>query len=88
MNEGLKLTGPQIEILSEGVIHTYPYLDDLVKLLRVKMEVRFDEIAKGNTNEIKIFNLIQYFEADGRLKEFIRVISCLQPNLLLKFNLF
>jgi len=80
MNEGLKLTGPQIEILSEGVIHTYPYLDDLVKLLRVKMEVRFDEIAKGNTNEIKIFNLIQYFEADGRLKEFIRVIINDRPN--------
>ena len=80
MNEGLKLTGRQIEILRVGIIHTYPYLDDLPRLLRVKMEVRFDAIAKGNTNEIKIFNLIQYFEADGRLKEFIRVIINDRPN--------
>ena len=74
MNETLKLSGRQKEILREGIISAYPNQDDLKMLLSEQMDVQLDAIARGDAYKNKVFALIQDFEAHGRIEEFIRVV--------------
>jgi hypothetical protein len=80
MNETLKLSGRQKEILREGIISAYPNQDDLKMLLSEQMDVQLDAIAQGNRYQNQVFNLIQHFEAHGRIEEFIRVVVADIPN--------
>jgi hypothetical protein len=87
MSEPLMLTGLQKEILMKGVVGAYPDPDNLWILLAMRMEVQVSAMpkarfahARGDTYEIKVFSLIQDFEAEGRIEEFIRVIVNDKPN--------
>ena len=80
MSEPLMLTGLQKEILREGIVRAYPDPDNLWILLAVRMEVQVSAITRGDTYEIKVFNLIQDFETDGRIEEFIRVVVKDKPR--------
>jgi hypothetical protein len=80
MSEPLMLTGLQKEILMKGVVGAYPDPDNLWILLAVRMEVQVSAIARGDAYKNKVFNLIQDFETDGRIEEFIRVIVADKPN--------
>jgi hypothetical protein len=80
MSEPLMLTGLQKEILMKGVVGAYPDPDNLWILLAVRMEVQVSAIARGDTYQNKVFALIQDFEAEGRIEEFIRVIVNDKPN--------
>ena len=80
MNETLKLSGRQKEILREGIISAYPNQDDLKMLLSEQMDVQLDAIARGDAYKNKVFALIQDFEADGRIEEFIRVVVKDKPK--------
>ena len=74
MSEALKLTGPQKKILREGIVGAYPNPDNLWMLLAEQMDVQVGAIARGDAYNAKVFSLIQDFEADGRIEEFIRVV--------------
>ena len=80
MNEPLKLTGQQKGILMKGIVDAYPDPDNLWILLAVRMEVQVSAIARGDTYKNKVFALIRYFEADGRIGEFIRMVVNDKPN--------
>ena len=80
MSEPLMLTGLQKEILMKGVVGAYPDPDNLWILLAVRMEVQVSAIAQGNRYQNQVFNLIQHFEAHGRIEEFIRVVVADIPN--------
>ena len=81
MSEALKLlTGLQKEILMKGIVGAYPDPDNLWILLAVRMEVQVSAIARGDAYKNKVFALIQDFEADGRIEEFIRVVVNDKPN--------
>jgi hypothetical protein len=80
MSEPLKLTGPQKEILMKGIVGAYPDPDNLWILLAVRMEVQVSAIARGDAYKNKVFALIQDFEAEGRIEEFIRVVVADKPN--------
>jgi hypothetical protein len=80
MSEPLKLSGRQIQILREGIVGAYPNPDDLWILLAEQMEVQVSAIARGDAYKNKVFALIQDFEAEGRIGEFIRVIVNDKPN--------
>jgi len=80
MSEALKLTGTQRKILREGIIGAYPNPDDLKILLSEQMDVQLGAIARGDAYNAKVFSLIQDFEADGRIEEFIRVVVVDKPN--------
>lgn len=73
------LTGEQKEILREGILGAYPYPDELIILLSDTMDVKFNEIARGENYKTQVFNLIETFEADGRLEKFIRAIVYSKP---------
>jgi hypothetical protein len=80
MSEALKLTGTQRKILREGIIGAYPNPDDLKILLSEQMDVQLGAIARGNAHNAKVFALIQDFEAEGRIEEFIRVVVADKPK--------
>jgi formylglycine-generating enzyme required for sulfatase activity len=68
------------KILREGILGAYPNPDTLKILLSDEMEVQIGIIAQGDAYRTKVFNLIQDFEADGRIEKFIRVIVQDKPN--------
>ena len=80
MSEPLKLSGPQKGILREGIVGAYPNPDDLWILLAVRMEVQVSAHARGDAYKNKVFALIQDFEAEGRIEEFIWVVVNDKPN--------
>jgi hypothetical protein len=80
MNEPLMLTGLQKEILMKGIVGAYPDPENLWILLSLRMEVQVSAIARGDAYNAKVFALIQDFEADGRIGEFIRVVVEKRPN--------
>lgn len=80
MSETLMLTGPQKEILMKGIVGAYPNPNKLWIFLAVRMEVQSSAIARGDTYEIKVFSLIQDFEADGKIEKFIRLVVNDKPT--------
>jgi hypothetical protein len=44
------------------------------------MSVSVEAIARGETNETRVFNLIEKFQSEGRIGEFIRVVVENRPN--------
>ena len=80
MREALKLTGTQRKILREGIIGAYPNPDDLKILISEQMDVQLGAIVSDGAYKTKVFELIQDFEANGRIGEFIRVVVNDNPN--------
>jgi formylglycine-generating enzyme required for sulfatase activity len=80
MSESLRLTGQQLKILREGILGAYREPDALKILLAEEMEVQIGIIAQGDAYITKVFNLIQEFEGNGRISEFIQVIVKNNPN--------
>jgi len=76
----MHLTGEQLRMLKEAILKAYPSLHDLQMLLREKMDVRFGVIARGDNNLIIVFNLIEHFESNGRLEEFIEHLVADKPK--------
>jgi hypothetical protein len=64
----------------KGIVGAYPDPDNLWILLAVRMEVQVSEIARGDAYKNKVFALIQDFEAEGRIEEFIWVVVNDKPN--------
>ena len=80
MSEALILTGQQRRILREAILGAYPNPDDLQILLSEQMNVQLGAIARGDAYNAKVFSLIQDFESDGRIEEFIRVVVENKPE--------
>jgi flavin-binding protein dodecin len=80
MSEALILDGGQKERLKEAIINAYPNFDELRMLLSERMNVQVEAIARGETNESRVFNLIEKFQSEGRIGEFIRVVVEKKPN--------
>lgn len=80
MSEALILDGEQKRRLREAIINAYPSFDELRMLLSERMSVSVEAIARGETNESRVFNLIEKFQSEGRIGEFIRVVVEKKPN--------
>jgi hypothetical protein len=80
MSEPLMLTGQQIQILREGIVGAYRNPDDLWVLLAEQMEVQVSAIVSNGAYKTKVFELIQDFEANGRIGDFIGVVVNEKPN--------
>ena len=74
------LTGQQRKILREGILGAYPNPDDLKILLSEQMDVQLGAIALEEAYNNKVFSLIQDFEANGKIEQFIRVVVDDKPN--------
>jgi len=80
MSEPLELTRQQRKILREGILGAYPEPDALKIILDEEMDVQLGVIARGDAYENKVFNLIEDFQSDGRIEEFIRAVVADKPN--------
>jgi hypothetical protein len=80
MSKAVILTGQQRGILREAILSAYPNPDDLQILLSEQMNVQLWVIARGDAYNAKVFSLIQDFEADGMIEEFIRVVVKDKPQ--------
>ena len=69
----MKLTGRQRTILRTGILRAYPE-DQLKIILLEKMDLNLGEFNRGEDYNTKVFNLIIQLEANGKLKDFIRII--------------
>ena len=76
----MKLNGQQRTILREGILGAYPTEDELKIILLEKMDLNLEEFNRGETYNTKISNLIIQLEADGKLKDCIRIIVKEKPN--------
>jgi hypothetical protein len=76
----MKLNGQQRTILREGILGAYPTEDELKILLLEKMNLNLEEFNRGESYNPKISNLIIQLEADGKLKDCIRIIVKEKPN--------
>ncbi|MGK7874429.1 MAG: effector-associated domain EAD1-containing protein [Xenococcaceae cyanobacterium] len=66
----LELTGSEIEEFQEAIRSAYSEAE-LKRLLRTKLNIKYDDIAQGNTYQDRVFNLIENFEREGQLREFL-----------------
>jgi hypothetical protein len=69
------LTGEQKQMLRQAVLGAYPNPYDLKIFLSDQMDVQFTEIVRGDEYRHIVFDLIEKFQADGRLEEFITFIA-------------
>ena len=76
----MRLNGRQREILRVGILGAYPTEDELEIILLEKMDLNLKAFNRGETYNIKVFNLITKLEADGKLKNFIQIIINQKPN--------
>jgi hypothetical protein len=76
----VRLNGQQRKILREAILSAYPNQNDLQILLSEQMDVQLGAIAREATYNFKVFSLIQDFEANGKIEQFIRVIMKDRPN--------
>lgn len=59
----MKLSGEDFQKLLTAILNCYPDLTDLRMLVRFELDETFDEIAGGDNNKQKIFNLIEWAES-------------------------
>lgn len=62
-------------MLRQAVLGAYPNPYDLKIFLSDQMDVQFTEIVRGDEYRHIVFDLIEKFQADGRLEEFITFIA-------------
>jgi len=84
----LTLNGTQVTIFRTEVISCYPNHEHLDVFLHGKMDVRLSAIAKGDTYEIVVFNLIRDFDAQQKLNLLIKNILADRVNSTLLINLW
>jgi hypothetical protein len=73
------LTGRQKSALKKAIVQAYRE-EELDVLLLERMELNYQAIARGEDCVTRVFNLIQHFENNGLLAEFIKVIVEGKPN--------
>ena len=84
----LTLNGTQVTIFRTEVISCHPNHEHLDVFLHGKMDVRLSAIAKGDTYEIVVFNLIRDFDAQQKLNLLIKNILADRVNSTLLINLW
>jgi hypothetical protein len=75
-----RLTGPQLEELSDLVVSAFT-LDELKILIQTELYIRLENIVDVQGGLIAIvFDLLQYLEAFGRVRDFIFAVVKARPG--------
>jgi Effector-associated domain 1/vWA-MoxR associated protein C-terminal domain/vWA-MoxR associated protein middle region (VMAP-M) 1 len=84
----MELTGKQSKQLSEALIDAFPENKDLEMMLLYELEKKLNEISLGDTYKQVIFDVIKYFEAQGKIEDLIKAALQENPNnpKLISFN--
>lgn len=76
----MKLPKDDFKKLLQVILDSYPDIEDLRILVRTKLDQNLDTIASGTNNKQKVFNLIQWAEVEGKLKNLLDALSEDRPN--------
>ncbi len=66
-----ELTGLQVELFMDAIISAFPTMDELKRFVRLKLNKNLDTITSKNNLTDTAFDLISYFESNGKLNDLI-----------------
>ncbi len=67
----MELTNRQRKNLRESLLAAFPSRGELKIMLSEELNITFDQIAEGENYREEVFNLIQYFDSQGKIKKLI-----------------
>ncbi len=73
------INGKQAQELHEALLSAFPSASYLSQMVRFQLGENLDRIAYGNNLSELVFNLIQFYESQGRLDKFIRAAQEANP---------
>lgn len=76
----INLSGSQAQSLHEALLIAYPNRSSLTQMVRFKLNENLDAIADGDEQSNRIFKLIEWATAKGRLQELVEGAVDLNPN--------
>src|SRR5262245_32795291 len=79
MRGEVMMAGITLEEILDAILDAFDE-DELRILLRVEMNVRMDNILKPGAFRMRVFNLIEWSEREGRTTELVQVTSRARPR--------
>jgi tetratricopeptide (TPR) repeat protein len=77
----MKLSGVEYQKLVESIVQAYPTKNDLAQIVMYSLEENIDAIVNSETTTQSIvFNLINWAETRGKLKNLLEIISQERPD--------
>ena len=76
----MRLTGKQIGQLRDVILDAYTDPEELRMDILVGMEINLTHIASGATYQTRVFTLIERFQAEERLEEFVDILVEKRPR--------
>ena len=77
----MKLSGVEYQKLVKSIVKAYPTKDDLAQIVMYSLEENIDAIVNSETTTQSIvFNLINWAETRGKLKNLLEIISQERPD--------
>ncbi len=68
----MQLTGEQFEQLEQALLRAYPTGDELKTMVRVTFDKSLQAVAEGANHTVRIDNLIEWAESEGKVVDLIR----------------
>jgi ABC-type cobalamin/Fe3+-siderophores transport system ATPase subunit len=76
-----RLSGLERKKIRNYILSAYPTEDELAIFLIEEMDLRYKNIFRGNSYDVRLFNLVNYLESTGRLEDFTELIIRNKPNI-------
>ena len=76
---GGRLTGKQVDMMKQALLGAFDE-PTLRQLLRIRLDVVWDEVVEGGTFTAKVFSLIEWAEKNGRVADLLRAAAGERPH--------
>lgn len=76
----INLSGQEYEKLLDAIIDAYPVRARLKQMIRFKFNENLDQITNSGSFSNDVFNLIEYFDSQGRLMQLIQAAYQYNPG--------
>ncbi|MEM7130924.1 MAG: effector-associated domain EAD1-containing protein [Chloroflexota bacterium] len=76
----MNLSGSQLKSLQDALLDAFPDRDGLARMVRFSLDVKLNAIAEGANQTARIFALLDWAEAQGKLDALIRGAAMSNPG--------
>jgi tetratricopeptide (TPR) repeat protein len=76
----MRLSGQQAKQLERALMSAFPSIDDLARVVRFGLDKNLSEISESGSLKDTVFQLIQWAEAQGRVKDLIEAAYAENPG--------
>ena len=76
----MRLTGKEIGKLRDAILDAYTDLEELRMDILVGMDINLTHIVSGSTYQTRVFTLIERFQSEERLEEFVDILVEKRPR--------